>query len=121
VRSETLKFIYLLAVIVFWVSTSVLASSQDEINHLLRYVESTQCSYERNGSEYKGVDAVKHITKKYNYFKDKIKTTEDFIKLSATKSTMSGKFYSIHCNGKAPVKSQDWLLQELARYRAANK
>jgi hypothetical protein len=88
-----------------------------EINHLLHFVEHTQCQYERNGTQHNGVDAVAHIKKKYDYYKDDIKTTEDFIKLSATKSTMSGKAYQVHCPNKKAITSEQWLLDELATFR----
>lgn len=98
-------------------SINVSASTQDEIDHLLNFVASTDCQYERNGTMHDGTEAVEHINKKYEYYLDDIETTEDFIKFSASKSKMSGKYYKIHCKNKAPVKSQDWLLTELAAYR----
>lgn len=91
--------------------------SQQEINHLLAYVNSTQCQYERNGKRHSGEEAVKHIQRKYRYFADKIKTAEDFIRFSATKSTMSGKYYTVHCAEGKAIKSVDWLNEELLRYR----
>lgn len=97
------------------------ASSQKEINHLLNFVTSTDCKYERNGSMHNGIEAVKHINKKYKYYSDDIETTEDFIEYSATKSKMSGQFYKIHCSNTPPVNSQDWLLIELKRYRATQQ
>ena len=112
--------------ILFFVATYVTSMpvfSSDmnaEIEHLLSYVENTECLYERNGTMHNGKDAVEHIKKKYNYFKDKINSTEKFIELSATKSTMSGKYYMILCKDKLPVKSQEWLLRELESYRAKN-
>lgn len=99
-------------------SFNVFASSQGEVAHLLDYVSKTDCKYERNGTMHTGAEAVEHINKKYDYFKDDIKSTEDFIKYSATKSKMSGKFYKIHCANAKPVKSNEWLVKELKRYRA---
>lgn len=64
-----------------------------------------------------GQEAVVHINKKYSYYFDDIESTEDFIKYSATKSKMSGKYYKIHCSNKASIKSQAWLLSELSVYR----
>lgn len=98
-------------------SFNVFASTQDEIAHLLKLVETTECKYERNGTLHTGAEAVEHINKKYQYYADDIKSTEDFIKYSATKSKMSGKYYKIHCANKAVVKSQEWLLIELKAYR----
>ena len=105
---------------IFLVSISMwaFASPTDEISHLLKYVESTDCTYERNGDSYSGVEAMKHITRKYQYFSEDIETAEDFIKYSATKSKMSGKYYMVYCADQKPVKSSDWLLAELKRYRA---
>jgi hypothetical protein len=93
------------------------ADMQKEINHLLQFVEHTECQYERNGKMHTGKEAVKHIKTKYNYFKNDINNAEKFIELSATKSTMSGKFYFVHCPNRPTLKSQDWLLQELNDYR----
>lgn len=102
-------------------STNALASTQEEINHLLNFIATTDCTYERNGSMHNAAEAVKHINKKYEHFSDDIQTTEDFIKYSATKSKMSGKYYKIHCSNNIPVKSQEWLLAELVVYRQAQK
>ena len=98
-------------------SLNVVASTQDEINHLLSFVASTDCKYERNGTMHTGAEAVEHINKKYDYYSDDITSTEDFIEYSATKSKMSGKYYKIHCGNSAPIKSQKWLLTELQAYR----
>jgi hypothetical protein len=88
-----------------------------EIQHLLTFVQQTNCKYERNGSQHNGVDAVAHIKKKYDYFEDDIKTAEDFIELSATKSTISGKEYQVHCPNKKAMTSRQWLLDELQAFR----
>ncbi len=102
-------------------SNTLLANTKNEIDHLIGYVSETDCDYERNGTKHQGSEAVKHIVRKYNYFKDDINSAEDFIKYSATKSTMSGKYYQIHCPNQVTVKSKDWLLDELARYRGRHK
>ena len=102
-------------------SLNVFAATQDEINHLLNFVAATDCKYERNGTMHTGKEAVEHINKKYKYYTDDIESTEDFIKFSATKSKMSGKYYQIHCINKSSINSQDWLLAELMAYRKVNK
>ena len=111
--------VFIILLITF--SLNVFASTQDEINHLLNFVKSTECKYERNGTMHNAAEAVEHIKMKYEYYLNEIKSAEDFIKYSATKSKMSGKYYKIHCNGSVPVKSQDWLLAELKAYRTAKK
>jgi len=117
--SYRVSFIKIITLLFFISSFSCLASSQDEINHLLGFVASTNCIYERNGNRHSGSEAVEHIKKKYAYFEDDIKTAEDFVKYSATKSKMSGKYYKIHCGTNPPIKSREWLLAELNAYRLA--
>ena len=98
-------------------STAAFADTQNEIAHLLDFVANTACKYERNGTIYDGVEAQIHIKKKYHYFIDKIKSAEDFIKYSATRSTMSGKKYKILCADTPVQNSEDWLLEELKKFR----
>ena len=93
------------------------ASMQEEISHLLNYIESSDCIFIRNGSRHDPEEAVKHIEKKYNYLKKRIKSTEDFIRGAATGSSISGKPYMIICNGKE-MKTADWLTAELKIYRS---
>ncbi len=105
--------------ILLLVSFSLFAQDKmhKEINHLLNYVKTTKCIYIRNGDKHDGPDAMNHIKLKYDYFEDDIRTTEDFIRLSATKSTMFGSKYHIKCPGEPEVESGLWLLEELAHYR----
>lgn len=109
--------LYRVFYVFLFVSCTALADTNREINYLLNFVASTDCKYERNGDMHSGKEAVKHIKKKYNYYEDDIETTEDFIKFSATKSTISGDRYKIHCANQPPVQSSVWLLSELSLYR----
>ena len=99
------------------IAVSASAGTQEEINHLLHYVANTDCQYNRNGTDYDGKEARDHITVKYKYYMDDIKTSEDFIRYSATSSKISGKKYRIKCPGSEFVYADDWLLQELESYR----
>ena len=93
------------------------ADYKTEIAHLLEYVKTTECKYIRNGDSHNGTEAASHIKKKYNYYTEDISSAEDFIRLSATKSTMSGSKYYIKCPGSPEVASGQWLLKELDNYR----
>ena len=93
------------------------ASMQEEISHLLNYIETSDCIFIRNDSRHDPEEAVKHIEKKYNYLKKRIKSTEDFIRGAATGSSISSKPYMIICNGKE-MKTADWLTAELKIYRS---
>ena len=54
----------LLCLLMGILSQPVLAvSMQNEIDHLLVFVKSTDCQYERNGDMHSGADAAEHIQK----------------------------------------------------------
>ena len=83
------------------------------INYLLAFVEKSECKFIRNDKEYSAENAAAHMRKKHQYFKDKIKTPEDFIRLAATKSLMTNKPYLVRLKNGKLVKSETWLLQAL--------
>ena len=88
------------------------------INHLLEFVEEANCTFIRNDEEHDSKYAAEHIKKKYDYFKDKIDTPEEFIELCATKSLMSGRPYMVRCEGDRKTPTADWLKAELDDYRS---
>lgn len=94
---------------------------QRSINHLLNFVETSQCTFVRNGVDHDSRNAADHIKKKYNYFKNKIHTADDFIALAATKSELSGRPYFVRCEQGKTILSADWLREELEAYRKAIK
>lgn len=96
-------------------------SAPKEINHLIQFVSTSGCTFIRNGNEHSSLEAVEHMKKKYQYFSSKIDSAEAFIELSASKSTFSGQPYHIKCENQPKEKSQSWLLNELTRYRKAEK
>ncbi len=87
------------------------------IAHLLEFVSTSDVVFIRNGKEHSAEDAAKHIEKKYNHYKKKIKTPEDFIERSATKSMMSGKLYQVRLKDGTVITNKDWLTAALERYR----
>jgi hypothetical protein len=95
----------------------VQAEMQDEIQHLLQFVENSGCEFERNGTIYDSKEARAHIEKKYDYVRSYVDETEDFIKYAATESSISGRKYHVIC-GDRKLASADWLHQELSRYRS---
>lgn len=114
---------YIFIFCVFFVAAAhadVTGSQLDEVNHLLAFVKNSQCIMTRNGDEHSGAEGVKHIQRKYDYFRDKISSAEEFIEYSASKSTMSKKYYTVSCDGETSIKTQDWLLEELKQFRAKN-
>jgi len=87
------------------------------INYLLAFVETSDCTFIRNDKPHTAKEAVSHMQRKYEHFKDEIKTPEDFIRLSASKSFISGKPYMVKTKGGRQLKSETWLLEALDAYR----
>lgn len=94
-------------------------NTDQEINFLLQQVEISPCLFIRNNKIYSGEKALEHINKKYNYFnkKGKIKTAEDFVEFSASKSLLTGHEYLVQCPDEPEVKCADWMLDKLLQYR----
>jgi Family of unknown function (DUF5329) len=92
-----------------------------EIEYLLQSVETSGCTFFRNGSGYDGARAKAHLLAKYDYLAAKglIKSTEDFIDKGATKSSVSGQPYRMKCGNDADVQTSQWLRTALALYRAS--
>ena len=90
-----------------------------EVNFLLGYIEGSRCLFYRNGTWHDSMTAQAHIRDKYNYLAagNRINTTEDFIERAATESSFSGQPYMVKCNGVTTVTSNQWLRNELARFR----
>lgn len=92
-------------------------NQQKEIDFLISYVTNSKCIFNRNGINYKGSEAVTHIKRKYDYYKNDIKTTKDFIELAATKSEISGKNYTVKCKDSEVQALGNWLLKALNTLR----
>ena len=114
-----MKRLWILVLVLFSgsVTAGVSPETQLEIEHLLNFIRNSSCIIDRNGKTYAGVKAISHIEKKYAYFEDEIETTEDFIELSASKSTMSGKYYMVRCGDAEQIRTREWLMQELKGFR----
>lgn len=97
----------------------LLPGPQEQIEYLLRRIETAGCSFYRNGTWYDGPRAVAHLRTKYDYLAARhlISTAEDFIDKAATKSSVSGKPYKVRCGSDPETESGPWLRKVLASYR----
>ena len=114
----------LLLVLFFAVGVSADSFPRDqerEIEHLLDFVEHSDCTFVRNNSVYNGARAREHIQKKYIRVKKRIKelSAEQFIRYAASRSSLSQKPYLVHC-GVRTISSESWLLEELEYYRQSS-
>jgi hypothetical protein len=93
------------------------AQMQLEIEHLIDFVARSDCVFVRNATEHTPAEAVAHIRRKYDHYREAIDSAEIFIELCAARSTLSGQPYWIRCRGATPAKSRTWLLLEVVRFR----
>jgi len=103
-------------------SDSSSIESEQEIDHLLQFIEHSGCTFIRNNDSYDGARARAHIQKKYTYIKKRKNqvSAEQFIKYAASKSSLSKKVYMVHCGTKT-MTSESWLVEELEQYRQLSK
>jgi len=114
--SGILLMVMLLPVTALSDSSSI--ESEQEIDHLLQFIEHSGCTFIRNNDSYDGARARAHIQKKYTYIKKRKNqvSAEQFIKYAASKSSLSKKVYMVHCGTKT-MTSESWLVEELEQYR----
>lgn len=89
-----------------------------EIDYLIALIRTSPCVFIRNGEDYDGPAAADHIREKFDYFRDRIDTAEDFIARAASKSELSGRPYQVRCPGQETLAAADWLQAELRAHRA---
>lgn len=114
------KILTALMVILLVADNCIALDQQDaEIQHLMEFISTTDCTIIRNGKEYDGLQAHNHIAGKYERVKQRIKTAEDFIFKIASRSSLSGRNYMIRCLDEE-LDCERWLLNELMAYRNLN-
>jgi hypothetical protein len=93
--------------------------TRTEVAHLLKYLQTSGCQFQRNGSWYPPARAASHLNQKYEYMLKKglVINAESFIEGAASESSASGKPYSVKCGNAAAVPSAVWLQDELRRFR----
>lgn len=100
-------------------ASATAAESVDQtVGYLLNYIGHANATFTRNGSTHTPAK-VEHIKAKYEHFKNDIKTPEDFIRLAATKSLLSGKPYTVTPASGKEQPLADWLREALKAHRAS--
>lgn len=89
-------------------------SETAKIQYLIASVEAMEgARFIRNGSEYDTRAASNHLRLKLKAAGDKVRTAEDFIKLCASKSSMTGEPYVIRLADGTTVKSEVFFRDKL--------
>jgi Family of unknown function (DUF5329) len=89
------------------------------IRYLLDYIGRSDAVFIRNGATHTPAEAVEHVRAKYEHFKGQIKTPEDFIRLAASKSLLTGRPYLAVPRGGKEQPLSEWLTRALEAHRAA--
>ena len=94
--------------------------AQEEAAYLIGAVETSDCTYFRNGLWYAAARAAAHLREKYSLVNASgaIGTGEAFIDKVATKSAFTGLAYEVDCPERARLTLAAWLTDLLARHRA---
>jgi len=117
-RRHYFPMIILLTLLGFCTHHAIAKEDLDSaITYLLAYVQNSDVVFIRNNREHTPEEAAAHMRRKYEHFKDQIKTPEDFILLAGTKSLMTGKAYHVRMKDGRTMRSQKWLEDVLAEYR----
>ncbi len=88
-----------------------------EIEYLVEFIRASDVVFIHNGTEHTAEEAAAHIRRKREHFKRKIRSAEDFIALTATKSLLGKEPYRIRGKDGREVASAAWLTEELQRFR----
>jgi Family of unknown function (DUF5329) len=94
--------------------------AQQEAAYLIGAVETSGCTFYRNGVRYDAARAASHMREKYALVgaSSPIPTGEAFIEKVATRSAFTGLAYEIECPGHERLTLAVWLTDSLARHRA---
>lgn len=94
------------------------ASEQKVIERLIgRVAKKNMMIFIRNGNAYDATDAAKHMQSKFDHFRERIVTAEDFIELCATRSEVTGQPYQVRMTGGPLRNASDFMTDELRLVR----
>ena len=106
--------------LLFTFTAQILAAESLErtVDYLINHVGQSNATFIRNGASHTPAEAAAHIKAKYEHFKNQIKTPEDFIRLSASKSLLTGRPYLVRTPDGKEMHLDVWLTDALKEYRA---
>jgi hypothetical protein len=112
----------LIAAFVILALFSVAVNAQDniekkKIEFLISSVENLKGAvFIRNGSEYDGKAAAEHLRLKLKNAGSWVQTADDFIKLCASQSSITGRPYMIRLSNGKTIKSEEYFREKLKEY-----
>jgi hypothetical protein len=93
------------------------SNEADKIQYLISSIETLKgAEFIRNGKVYGAGKAADHLRFKLKWAGDRVKTAEDFIRLCATKSSLSGKPYLIRFSDGSTVEAEVFFHNRLKTF-----
>ena len=93
-----------------------------KIEFLISSVENLKAKFIRNGSEYNdGKVAAEHLRMKLKTAGSRVKTADDFIRLCASQSYLTGRPYMIRLSNGKTIKSEEYFREKLKEYYLTGK
>jgi Family of unknown function (DUF5329) len=93
-----------------------------KIEFLISAVENLKgAKFVRNGSEHNGKEASEHLRMKLKNAGDRIRTADDFIRFCASRSSVSGKPYTIRSFDGKTITSEEYFREKLKEYNSTVK
>ena len=109
--------VFVLLVIFSAVPLGAAESLEQTIVFLLHRIATADATFIRNGQSHTPQEAVAHVRAKYEHFKGQIKTPEDFIRLTASKSSLTGQPYLVRTRDGKEMPLNAWLSDALREHR----
>jgi len=95
---------------------------KNKIEYLISSIENLKgAKFIRNGTEHDGKEAAEHLRSKLKSAGGKIQTADDFIRLCASKSLISGKPYMIRSSDGKTINSEQYFREKLKEYNSSAK
>ena len=116
-----MKKILIAAFILLALFSGTLSAGEDiekkKIEFLISSAENMKNAiFIRNGSEYDGKKAAEHLRLKLKNAGDRVQTADDFIRLCASRSYITGKPYMIRFSNGKTIKSEKYFREKLKEY-----
>ena len=92
-----------------------------EIDELISFVRTSGVRFIRNGTEYSAAEGADHLRDKLGKAGNRVKTTDDFITVVASKSYLSGKLYLVKFSDGRTQPAGEWLKAHLADTRKTKR
>ena len=93
-----------------------------KIDFLLSSVENMKgAKFIRNGTEHDGKEAAEHLRMKLQKAGGKVQTADDFVRLCASKSIISGQPYMIRSSDGKTINSEQYFREKLKEYDSTAK